>query len=248
MRSSLPFCESMYGWFHLVMRDTVKVKCVCALSCVCLWNSDVCAHTVCCLCVCFVMWLAGWVGGMGGGGGGGVWSVCLFVFVSGSRLLQSAPLAVMARLWDTDIKLSDWSLSALKCLELSIPICQPQGDQSSMASVWRSLICCVFVREGTKLRSSYYVHHVRFLSIRSFKRMLFSFPYIYLWFFSRISMKLWRGVGHDPRKGAFSIFGWIQVVFLLSLTLWMFKRVFFYISIDFSDINSLILMKNNRHV
>lgn len=41
-------------------------------------------------------------------------SVCLFVFVSGSHLLQSAPLASMACLRDADIKLSDWSLSAFK--------------------------------------------------------------------------------------------------------------------------------------
>lgn len=171
MRSSLPFCESMYGWFHLVMRDTVKVKCVCALSCICLWKSGicvcactcVCVHTLRCLCVCFVMW----VGGMGG-----VWSVCLFVFVSGSRLLQSAPLAVMACLWDTDIKLSDWSCLPLKCLELSILICQPEGDQPSMASVWRSLISCVFVREGTKLPSSHYVDHVWVHSI-SLKECIF---------------------------------------------------------------------------
>lgn len=51
-----------------------------------------------CVCVCTVhtvlsVLLCGWVGW---DGMGGVWSVCLFVFVSGSHLLQSAPLAVMA--------------------------------------------------------------------------------------------------------------------------------------------------------
>lgn len=55
MRSSLPFCESVYGWFHLVMRDAVKVKRVCEHSCVCVWKSRVdmcvCVH-VRALCCC----------------------------------------------------------------------------------------------------------------------------------------------------------------------------------------------------
>ena len=44
MRSSLPFCESSHGWFHLVMRDTVKVKCVHAPTCARL-PMHVSAHT-----------------------------------------------------------------------------------------------------------------------------------------------------------------------------------------------------------
>lgn len=48
-----------------------------------------------CVCVRCCLFRCGWVGGLGRGGMGGEFGacVCLFVFVSGSRLLQSAPFS-----------------------------------------------------------------------------------------------------------------------------------------------------------
>lgn len=127
MRSSLPFCESVYGWFHLVMRDAVKVKRVCEHSCVCVWKSraDMCVY----MCVhCAVVWL---------GEMGVVWSAGLFVFVISYSLPR---LLLMACLWDTDIKLSDRLSSAFEVSWAVHPGLSTTGDQPSMAAVWGSLI------------------------------------------------------------------------------------------------------------
>lgn len=81
--------------------------------------------------VCVFSWV-GW------GGVWGVWSVRLFVLC---RLLQSAPLAVTACLWDTDIKLSDWSLSAF---EVSWAVCPDLSPRGGISSVWllsKDLLC-----------------------------------------------------------------------------------------------------------
>lgn len=145
---------------------------VCAFSCVCLSKSGVCVWeremvcvcTLCCLCVCFVVW----VGGMGG-----VWSVCLFVFVSGSRLLHSAPLAVMACLWDTDIKLSDWSLSAFEVSWAVHPDLSSRGGSVQYGCCLKISHLCVFARGGTKPPSFYYFGHVWSHSY-SFSKCLFS--------------------------------------------------------------------------
>lgn len=153
MRSSLPFCESMYGWFHLVMRDTVKVKCVCELSCVCLWKSCVCVCACSYYAVCFVVW----VGGMGV-----VWSVCLFVFVSGSRLLQSAPFScdgLFVRHRHKIIRLVVVCLwSVLSCPSWFV-------NQRGISPVWllsEDLSSLVFCNRSNK---AYYVDHVWFHSI-----------------------------------------------------------------------------------
>lgn len=129
MRSSLPFCESMYGWFHLVMRDAVKVKCMCECSCVCLWKTRVRPSVFACTHACTVL-LCDWVGGMG------VWSMCLFVFVISYSL---PPLLAMARLWDTEIKLLDRPTFAFE-VSWAVHPDLSMGDQLSMAAVWRSLI------------------------------------------------------------------------------------------------------------
>lgn len=90
MRSSLPFCESLYGWFHLVMRDTVKVIVgVCVYVCACIFHFWKSAVYVCvCMCavgpVCLFCYVLG---------GHGAESVC-FSFVQ--LLLQSAPLVLTA--------------------------------------------------------------------------------------------------------------------------------------------------------
>lgn len=145
MRSSLPFWESTYGWFHLVMRDTVKVKCVCELSCASsVTEPCACARRAAVLCVC-------------------VWVEFVCVFVSGRRLLLPAPFScdgLFVRRRHKIIRLV--AVCLLKWLELSVPIRQLQGDQLSMAAVWRSLVPRVFEIEGTKLPSVYYVGHVRF--------------------------------------------------------------------------------------
>lgn len=85
-------------------RHSKGEMCVCELSCVCLWKSSVCVS------VCVPMpsnLLRRWAG----------WGslervfVCLFQAVLSYSL---SLLVVMACLWGTDIKLSDWSLSAFE--------------------------------------------------------------------------------------------------------------------------------------
>lgn len=67
--------------------------------------------------------------------------LCLFQAVVSYSL---PPLVVMACLWDSDIKLSDWSLSAFEVSWAVRPdLSSRGGDQPSMAAVWRSLISCV---------------------------------------------------------------------------------------------------------
>lgn len=114
-------------------------------SCVCLWKSGVCER------------MCRWV----------VWSVCLFVFVSGSRLLQSAPLVMMACLWDTDIKLSDWSLSAFEVSWAVLPdLSTGRGGCGGSAQYG----CCLKISHLScfckrRNKASYYADHVRFCSI-----------------------------------------------------------------------------------
>ncbi|MEQ2206560.1 hypothetical protein XENOCAPTIV_030983 [Xenoophorus captivus] len=77
MHSSLPFFESMYGWFHLVMRDTVKVKCVCVLSTLLCLSLKECR--MCPLCLGF-FFFPGWSGVEGEFG------VCVFICVVSSAI------------------------------------------------------------------------------------------------------------------------------------------------------------------
>lgn len=159
MRSSLPFCESMYGWFHLVMRDTVKVKCVCELSCVCLWKScvgvHVCVRVRCCLFCCVGGWV-GWVEWDGMGGGGGLERACVCLCLFQAVVSYSLPpLVVMACLWDTDIKLSDWSLSAFEVSWAVLPDLSTRGGSAQYGCCLKISHLLCFVTEATKLTSSY---------------------------------------------------------------------------------------------
>lgn len=80
----------------------------------------------------------------------------LFVFVAGSHLLQSPPLAVMACLWDTDIKLSDWSLSAFDVSWAVHPDLSTRGWSAQYGCCLKiSHLLCFLVRDRTKLPSSY---------------------------------------------------------------------------------------------
>lgn len=137
MRSSLPFCESMYGWFHLVMRDTVKVKCVCAHSHVFVSKRVMYVHNA--LLVCQFCCVDGW-------NGRSLECVCVFVCV---YFRQSSPtVCPFSRdglfMRHRHKKYQTGHCLPLKCLELSVLICHAEGDQSCMAAVWRSLISLFF--------------------------------------------------------------------------------------------------------
>lgn len=145
MRSSLPFCESMFGWFHLVMRDTVKVETVCLRAlvfvcervptvCMCVymqkknWSKCVlCAvHTVC---VYFVRVCLRDL-------------LCVFVCVCSPTV---SPWALMSCLWDTDLKLSDRSLSACDVSWAVHPDLSSRGGWAQYGCCLKTSHLCVVV-------------------------------------------------------------------------------------------------------
>lgn len=123
----------------------------------CLSLEELCLRACVCACAYYAVCFVVWVGGMGV-----VWSVCLFVFVSGSRLLQSAPFScdgLFVRHRHKIIRLVVVCLwSVLSCPSWFV-------NQRGISPVWllsEDLSSLVFCNRSNK---AYYVDHVWFHSI-----------------------------------------------------------------------------------
>lgn len=125
----------------------------------CLSLEELCWRACVRACAMLSVLLCGWVGGLGGmgwDGGGGLERACVCLCLFQAVVSYSLPpLVVMACLWDTDIKLSDWSLSAFEVSWAVLPDLSTRGGSAQYGCCLKISHLLCFVTEATKLTSSY---------------------------------------------------------------------------------------------